>query len=171
MRIKKYKKFLISRHHQLHNKNLIILSLSLVFILFSDEIKLKLQKYSGYETSETTYNNNNNNNDDIEDTVAAATASLNNTESIDLEFTKNETIHVAGRTFQLLCGHIMETEGLTEEEQAMRQEEDACVLWNHVPEELTLSKMASSISYKFVMAVDGEEADVRQEIVDGKMYM
>lgn len=101
--------------------------------------------------------------------IGESVASNNNTESNDLEFTKNETIHaVGGVDFQLLCGHIMEREGLSEEESAMRQEEDVCVLWNHVPEELTLSKTASSISYKFAMAVDGVEADVRQEIVDGE---
>jgi hypothetical protein len=64
----------------------------------------------------------------------------------------------------------MEKEGFTGEE-PMRQEEDVCVLWNHVPEELTLDTTASSISYKFVMAVDIQEADVRQEIVDGKCVM
>jgi hypothetical protein len=86
----------------------------------------------------------------------------------DLEFTKNETIHFGECDFQLLCGHIMEVERLTEEE-PIRQEENVCVLWNHVPEELALEKMASSISYKFVMAVDVHEADVRQEMIDGNM--
>lgn len=121
---------------------------------------MKLRKYSGYdeasENKKEKYNE-------------TEPATINNNESNDLEFTKNETIHGAdGVEFQLLCGHIMEKEGLTEESPAMRQEEDVCVLWNHVPEELTLGKTASSISYKFVMAVDVEEADVRQEIVDGK---
>ena len=59
-------------------------------------------------------------------------------------------------------------ERLTQEE-PIHQEENACVLWNHVPERLTLSKMASSISYKFVMAVDVHEADVRQEMIDGNV--
>lgn len=86
----------------------------------------------------------------------------------DLEFTKNETIHFNENDFQLLCGHIMEMERLTEEE-PIHQEENVCVLWNHVPEQLTLSKMASSISYKFVMAVDVHEADVRQEMIDGNV--
>lgn len=93
--------------------------------------------------------------------------------SEDIKFTKNETIHLNNsEDFQLLCGHIMEKEGFTGEE-PMRQEENVCVLWNHVPEELTLSATASSISYKFVMAVDIQEVNVRQEIVDGKcvMYM
>lgn len=127
---------------------------------FSDEIKLKLRKYSGCdEASENKKEKHN----------ETEPATINNNESNDLEFTKNETIHDAdGVEFQLLCGHIMEAEGLTEEEPSLRQEEDVCVLWNHVPEELTLGKTASSISYKFVMAVDVEEADVRQEIVDGE---
>jgi hypothetical protein len=102
-----------------------------------------------------------------------ASGDTENNNSDDLKFTKNETIHLseAGEEeFQLLCGHILEKEGLTEEE-PMWQEEDVCVLWNHVPEEITLSETASTISYKFVMAVDMREADVRQEVVDGKCAM
>lgn len=89
----------------------------------------------------------------------------------DLEFTKNETIHFNECDFQLLCGHIMEMEvkEASQEEATMRQKEDVCVLWNHVPEEITLSKTASSISYKFVMAVDTIVADVRQEMIDGNV--
>lgn len=102
-----------------------------------------------------------------EHNVAAGSSRIS---SDDLKFSKNETIHLNGSgDFQLLCGHIMEREGFTEEE--LRQEEEVWVLWNHVPEELTLRTTASSISYKFVMAVDIQEADVRQEIVDGKCAM
>lgn len=126
---------------------------------FADDIKIKIRHQKAFngennETFSASYDVNN----------------VTTTTKDDLEFTKNETIHFNECDFQLLCGHIMETEraGLTEEE-PIRQEENACVLWNHVPEELTLEKMASSISYKFVMAVDVHEADVRQEMIDGNV--
>lgn len=101
----------------------------------------------------------------------------------DLEFTKNETIDFDDTRLYLLCGHIKELENggkernnfnekqqqrLTEEEPE-RQEEDVCVLWNHVPEEITLRRAASSISYKFAMAVDTQAVDVRQEMMDGNV--
>lgn len=105
-----------------------------------------------------------------------------NAENDDLKFTKNETIDFDGTRLYLLCGHIKELENggkaqnkfnekqqrLTEEEPE-RQEEDVCVLWNHVPEEITLHRTASSISYKFGMAVDTQAADVRQEMMDGNV--
>lgn len=104
------------------------------------------------------------------------------TEKDDLKFTKNETIDVDGARLYLLCGCTREPENggkernnekqqreeATEEEPA-RQEEDVCVLWNHVPEEITLQRTASSISYKFAMAVDTQAADVRQEMMDGNV--
>jgi hypothetical protein len=109
----------------------------------------------------------------------------NTGEKDDLKFTKNETIDFDGARLYLLCGHIRELENggignnekrrqqqrreeATQEEPA-RQEEDVCVLWNHVPERITLKRTASSISYKFAMAVDKEAADVRQEMMDGNV--
>lgn len=102
-------------------------------------------------------------------------------EKDDLTFTKNETIDIDNARLYLVCGHIKELEnggkGQNEkqqreeatEEEPLRQEEDVCVLWNHVPEEITLHRMASSISYKFVMAVDTQAVDVRQEMMDGNV--
>lgn len=107
-------------------------------------------------------------------------------EKNDLKFTKNETIDCDGIRLYLLCGRVRESENggkerseynekqrqrreeATEEEPA-RQEEDVCVLWNHVPEEITLKRTASSISYTFAMAVDTQAADVRQEMSDGNV--
>lgn len=111
-------------------------------------------------------------------------------DDLDLNFTKNETIDIDGARLYLLCGHIKELENggndqskfharqkqqrqreeATQEEPA-RQEEDVCVVWNHVPEEITLHRTASSISYKFAMAVDTQAVNVRQEMMDGKVYM
>jgi hypothetical protein len=129
---------------------------SLAHFQFTDDIKIKIQQRPGSVKDNET---------------PAANKSGGGGSSItkdDLEFTKNETIHFSECDFQLLCGHIVETERLTGEE-PIRQEENVGVLWNHVPEELALEKMASSISYKFVMAVGVHEADVRQEMIDGNV--
>lgn len=97
-------------------------------------------------------------------------------EKDDLKFTKNETID-GGRLY-LLCGRIREPEDggneyneqrLGSQGEPARQEEDVCVLWNHVPEEITLGGTASSISYKFAMAVDTHADDVRLEMMEGNV--
>jgi hypothetical protein len=108
----------------------------------------------------------------------------NNEEELedDLNFTKNETIDFDGNRLYLVCGQIRQHEDEMEEvresksrrkeateEEPTKQEEDVCVLWNHVPEEIALNRTASSISYKFVMVVDKEAADVRQEMMDGNV--
>ncbi|KAG5674373.1 hypothetical protein PVAND_004347 [Polypedilum vanderplanki] len=121
-----------------------------------DDIRIKINQNPG---------NVKDNQRPTSEAMATNKSSSNSITKDDIEFTKNETIHFSECDFQLLCGHIMETERLTEEE-PIRQEKNVCVIWNHVPEELALEKMASSISYKFVMAVDIYEADVRQEMID-----
>lgn len=112
-------------------------------------------------------------------------------DDLDLNFTENKTIDIDGTRLYLLCGRVKELENggnerakfhvkqkqqqrqredATQGEPA-KQEEDVCVVWNHVPEEITLSRAASSISYKFAMAVDTQAVNVRQEMMDGKVYM
>ncbi|XP_052864012.1 protein-glucosylgalactosylhydroxylysine glucosidase-like [Anopheles cruzii] len=39
-----------------------------------------------------------------------------------------------------------------------------CVLWNHVPERLTLRPAESSVSFKFIMTVDGDVGVARNEL-------
>jgi hypothetical protein len=105
-------------------------------------------------------------------------------EKDDLKFTKNETIDFDGARLYLLCGLIRELENVENENnerrrqqrreeategEPVRQQEEVCVLWNHVPEQVTLKQTASSISYKFAMTVDKEAADVRQEMMDGNV--
>lgn len=108
----------------------------------------------------------------------------------DIDFYKNETLEFDGQQLNLLCGHINQREfdddnddnddedayfddSEAKRAKAAKQEEDVCVLWNHVPEQITLSRSESSISYKFVMVVDKAEADVTQEMNNGKceVYM
>jgi hypothetical protein len=107
----------------------------------------------------------------------------------DFYFTKNETMNIDGNKLYLMCGQIRELEdenaekmknnisskkwksGRREEihEKSTKQEKDVCVLWNHVPEEITLNRAASSISYKFVMVVDKKATDVKQEMMNGNV--
>lgn len=132
------------------------------FFFITEQIVLKLQKYSGDEVNDQANKN-------INETEPAI---KNQTVCNDLEFTKNETIHLSdvdGVEFQIICGHIKETERFTQEDPSLRQEEDVCVLWNHIPDEISLDKSASTVSYKFVMAVDTTETDVKQEIIDGEL--
>lgn len=134
------------------------------------------------------HNNFHNNEPESVDNENLRSTPYNADEKDDLNFTKNETIDFDGARLYLVCGRIKELENggkeqsgefneekqqqnrqreEATEEEPTRQEEDVCVVWNHVPEEITLNRTASSISYKFVMAVDTQAVDVRQEMIDG----
>lgn len=111
----------------------------------------------------------------------------------DIEFIENKTIHLFDMEFQLLCGHTIESEmenreyqsnrdqqeRSTEEEPTAKEHHDneeekklkeLCVLWNTVPDEITLQQQASTISYKFVMTLDKKYHLAKQEMMDGKVY-
>lgn len=162
---------------------------------FSDDIALKLQRNPGNDEAPTkakivrrrrreSRNNFHNNEPKSVDNENLRSTPYSGDEKDDLNFTKNETIDFDGARLYLVCGHIKELENVGEfnenqqqrrqreeatEEEPAQQEEDVCVLWNHVPEEITLHRTASSISYKFVMAVDTQAVDVRQEVMDGNV--
>jgi hypothetical protein len=149
----------------------------------TDDINLKLQRNPGNvrrrkESPRNNFKNNNN-------FQSTPNTGEKDRAKDDLKFTKNETIDFDGARLYLLCGHIRELENgengnnekrrqkqqreeATQEEPA-RQQEEVCVIWNQVPERITLKRTASSISFKFVMAVDKEAADVRQEMMDGNV--
>lgn len=144
----------------------------------NDEASIKALRRESFRESHNLHNNESNNKNSQSTPYTG--------EKDDLIFTKNETIDFDGAQLYLLCGRVRELENggkernefdfnekqqreeATEGEPA-RQEEDVCVLWNHVPEEITLHRTASSISYKFVMAVDTQEVHVRQEMMDGNV--
>lgn len=44
---------------------------------------------------------------------------------------------------------------------------NVCVVWNHVPEEITLEPTAQSASYKFIMTVDRDLLVAEQEMRTG----
>jgi hypothetical protein len=153
--------------HDHYNPATVYRSFSSTLASIADDIKLKLQQNPGNVNRRSPGENFNEN----------FQSTPNTGEKDDLNFTQNETIDCHGARLYLLCGRIKELETggsddivseATEEEPA-RQEEDICVLWNHVPEEITLNRTASSISYKFAMAVDTQAGHVRQEMMDGNV--
>ncbi|CAO1329983.1 unnamed protein product, partial [Diamesa serratosioi] len=107
----------------------------------------------------------------------------------DIEFIENKTIHLFDMEFQLLCGHTIELEmenqkyqsnrdqqeRRTEEEPTAKEHHDnekeeelkeVCVLWNTVPDEITLQQQALTVSYKFVMTLDKKYHLAKQEMMD-----
>nr|XP_029728045.1 protein-glucosylgalactosylhydroxylysine glucosidase-like [Aedes albopictus] len=61
------------------------------------------------------------------------------------------------------CGTTMELE---DPERHRNQPRQVCVLWNHVPEELTLKRSERTVSYKFIMTADESAGVARQELTD-----
>jgi hypothetical protein len=43
-----------------------------------------------------------------------------------------------------------------------------CVLWNHVPEEITIPS-EKNVSLSFLMVVDGNFSKAKAEMIDGKL--
>lgn len=73
----------------------------------------------------------------------------------------------------MLLGKIKELENVPEPSSGRKsadinQQEEVFVLWNHIPDEITLESEIDSKIFTFVMAIDGEESLVMQEIMDSK---
>jgi hypothetical protein len=64
------------------------------------------------------------------------------------------------------CGTTMEMEDKTYQ----KARREVCVLWNHVPEEITLKYNKNMTSFKFLMTVDGDFHVAKQEMIDGKIH-
>ncbi|XP_058056371.1 protein-glucosylgalactosylhydroxylysine glucosidase-like [Anopheles bellator] len=90
--------------------------------------------------------------------------------SEDIHFEPVRTVHFrnlrlpdespAGILIYQSCGETIEVE-----DRAHQPEGSAvCVLWNHVPERLTLGPAESTVSFKFIMTVDGEVGVARNEL-------
>ncbi|XP_065085591.1 protein-glucosylgalactosylhydroxylysine glucosidase-like [Ochlerotatus camptorhynchus] len=60
------------------------------------------------------------------------------------------------------CGTTVELE----DPDHQHQQRHVCVLWNHVPEELTLKRSERTVSYKFIMTADESASLARQELTD-----
>ena len=143
------------------------------------------------------YQNNDNgvtNNEQPEaENIHQKTNNANANANDDIEFIENKTIHLFDMEFQLLCGHTIELEmenlkyqsnsdqqeRRTEEEPTAKEEhhdndeeemKELCVLWNTVPDEITLQQQASTVSYKFVMTLDKKYHLAKQEMMDGKVH-
>ncbi|XP_021701920.1 protein-glucosylgalactosylhydroxylysine glucosidase isoform X2 [Aedes aegypti] len=75
---------------------------------------------------------------------------------------RNRTDEYSFRVYQT-CGTTMELE---DPEHQRNQQRQVCVLWNHVPEELTLERSESTVSYKFIMTADESANLARQDLTD-----
>lgn len=73
----------------------------------------------------------------------------------------------------MLLGRIKELENGPEsfnhqQSADKNQLEEVFVLWNQVPDEITLENGRDSKQFTFAMAIDGEKSLVMQEIMDSK---
>lgn len=84
--------------------------------------------------------------------------------SKDITFNHKNIIRKNNQNITSACGYTNEVED--PEYQAIGKY--VCVLWNHVPEEITLKKGMQVMSYIFVMTVDGVLSVAMQEIKNGK---
>ncbi|EAT35267.1 AAEL012555-PA [Aedes aegypti] len=75
---------------------------------------------------------------------------------------RNRTDEYSFRVYQT-CGTTRELE---DPEHHRNQQRQVCVLWNHVPEELTLERSESTVSYKFIMTADESANLARQDLTD-----
>lgn len=77
--------------------------------------------------------------------------------------TGSEYSTATGRSYQVhqTCGTTLELEDPAQQRQQPRH---VCVLWNHVPEELTLERSERTVSYKFIMTADESASRARREL-------
>lgn len=101
-----------------------------------------------------------------------------NEDSDDLTF----DAPVKGENYTIKCGHTKEMEvPETETDDYLRPKqsragkesglERVCVVWSHVPEEITLDKRATKSFYKFIMTVDRDLLVAEQEMRNGKLLV
>lgn len=62
------------------------------------------------------------------------------------------------------CGQTLQVEDPTYQKETRQ----VCVLWNHVPEEITLKLTEQTKSYKFIMSVDEQFQVAQEEMANGK---
>lgn len=80
--------------------------------------------------------------------------------------TKDEYSTAAEEAFQVhqACGSTREPE----DPSSRSQPRQVCVLWNHVPERLTLKRSERTVSYKFIMTADESASRARRDLEQGK---
>ncbi|XP_038111068.1 protein-glucosylgalactosylhydroxylysine glucosidase isoform X2 [Culex quinquefasciatus] len=76
--------------------------------------------------------------------------------------TKDEYSTAAEEAFQVhqACGSTREPE----DPSSRSQPRQVCVLWNHVPERLTLKRSERTVSYKFIMTADESASRARRDL-------
>lgn len=84
--------------------------------------------------------------------------------SKDITFNHKSIIRRNNQSITSACGYTNEVE----DPKYQANGKHVCVLWNHVPEQITLEKGMQVMSYIFVMTVDGVLSVAMQEIKNGK---
>ena len=56
----------------------------------------------------------------------------------------------------------------SQERQLNGQQEEVSIMWNNVPDDITLAVDSNEVSLKFIMTVDPQEDRARQEMKDGR---
>lgn len=114
-------------------------------------------------------------NDSSDPITVAVNQDPGDEESEDMEFEPKKTSYwnVPGLNISCRCGTTREMEvpandhsqkSSTAKESGL---ESVCVVWNHVPEEITLEGSHQSASYKFIMTVDRDLLVAEQEMSTG----
>lgn len=98
---------------------------------------------------------------------SAARSSAETTTSDDILFKSTKVITINNHKVYKKCGKTIELE----DEKYQNITRHVCVLWNHVPEEITLKMNKSFASYNFLMTIDEDFRLAKQEMMDGKMVI
>lgn len=88
-------------------------------------------------------------------------------ETSESEYEQNlDVIRNNQTTIHLIQGYTAQVE----DEEYQKARKHVCCLWNHVPEQITLTPDQRFASYRFVMTVDELCSVAKQEITDGKYH-
>lgn len=98
---------------------------------------------------------------------SSAARSSSETTSNDILFKSAKVITINNHKVYKKCGKTIELE----DEKYQNITRHVCVLWNHVPEEITLKMNKSFTSYNFLMTIDEDFRLAKQEMMDGKMVI
>lgn len=97
--------------------------------------------------------------------------------TFDGHSTRPNIITMSNQSITSTCGYTNEIEDPEYDEGSRRRhhqqqqesrKQRVCVLWNHVPEEITLKRGMQVMSFAFVMTVDGVLSVAKQEMMDGE---
>lgn len=84
-------------------------------------------------------------------------------DNYDIQFNATRQVVIRNQAVNVDCGRTLEIEDIVYQKETRQ----VCVLWNHVPEEITLKLTEQTKSYKFIMAVDEQLQVAEEEMANG----